>query len=174
MISRRKLIVVGAVIYWALALASFVGLIGGILDLLPHSLLRIALTVVGPAVLFAAGIDAWPLVSLVLALIAICLGLARLAWRMSPETEWFAFWLLCALLVWAGSPWLLWILAIERSTKARGASGPIKYKAGYSVGEAKSRIARRDSAASITGRVSPLGPCDHYYLSPSTPDRCTR
>ena len=43
----------------------------------------------------------------VVALIAICLGLARLALRTSPETELFVFWLLCVALSWAGSPWLL-------------------------------------------------------------------
>jgi hypothetical protein len=57
----------------------------------PQPLNIILLIAFGPAVLFAAGIDAWPLVAFVLALIAFCLGLARLSWRKSPETEWFAF-----------------------------------------------------------------------------------
>jgi hypothetical protein len=58
------------------------------------------------------GIDAWPVVGVALGLIAIFLGLARLAWSKSPRTEWFAFWLLCAVLVWAGSPWLLVVAGI--------------------------------------------------------------
>ena len=66
----------------------------------------------GPVALFAEGIDAWPVVAVAIALIALCLELARLAWRKSPETEWFVFWLLCAALLWAGSPWLLAVSGI--------------------------------------------------------------
>lgn len=65
-------------------------------------LLAILLSTVGPVALFAEGIGAWPVVAVVLALITICLGLARLARWKSPGTEWFAFWLLCAALSWAG------------------------------------------------------------------------
>ena len=111
---RMALIAVGAPFYCALALAFLVQapVIDRIGELLPHSLLAIVLTTVGPAALFAAGLNAWPVVVVVLGLIAICLGLARLTWWKSPETEWFAFWSLCALLVWAGSPWLLVVFGI--------------------------------------------------------------
>ena len=118
MISRRVvLITVGALLYSALALAlveaSAIERIG---KLLPDPLLPIVVIIVvtalGPVAFFAEGSDAWPVIAIVLALITICLGLARLTWRRFPETEWFAFWLLCAVLVWAGSPWLLVLLLI--------------------------------------------------------------
>ena len=62
--------------------------------------------ILGPPVLFTQGLAAWPMVLGVLVLIGICLFLARLAWRISPQTDWFAFWLFLGALVWVGSPWL--------------------------------------------------------------------
>lgn len=52
----------------------------------------------------------WPAVVVVLILVAACGGLARVAWRRSPETEWFAVWLMCAGVVWGGSTWLLGVI----------------------------------------------------------------
>ena len=69
------------------------------------------LAIVGPAVLFAAGIEAWPVVAIVMMLVGTCLGLARLARRSSPETQWFAVWLMCAGVIWVGSTWLLMAIA---------------------------------------------------------------
>jgi hypothetical protein len=111
---RMATIAVGGLLYCALALAFFLQspVIARIGELLPDPLRAIVLTAAGPAALLDAGINAWPVVVLALALIAICLRLARLTLRKSPETEWFAFWLLCALLVWAGSPWLLLVFGI--------------------------------------------------------------
>jgi hypothetical protein len=105
---------VGILVYSALAFAILAptALIEGVAERLPFPLFVILITVVGPAALFAVGIGAWPVVGVALGLIAIFLGLARLAWSKSPGTEWFAFWLLCAVLVWAGSPWLLVVAGI--------------------------------------------------------------
>ena len=92
---------------FALAVVAPTSMIERVAERLPGPLLAILLSVVGPVALFAEGIDAWPAVVAVVALIAICLGLAHLTWRKLPETEWFVFWLLCAALVWVGSLWLL-------------------------------------------------------------------
>ena len=66
----------------------------------------------GAGTLFAAGINAWPVFAAVLTVIATCLGLAHFTSWKFPEDEWSAFWLLCAVLAWAGSPWLLVIYGI--------------------------------------------------------------
>ena len=79
---------------------------------LPLPVLGIALSAIGPVALFVAGAKVWPVFALRAAVIVICLGSARVARHTSPETEWFAFWWLCAAVVWAGSPWLLAIYAI--------------------------------------------------------------
>jgi hypothetical protein len=107
-------IAAGALVYSALAFAVLAptALIGRVVERLPFPLLAIQVSVVGPVALFAEGIAAWPVVGLVVALIVICLGMARLARSKAPETEWFAFWLLCAVLVWAGSPWLLVVVGL--------------------------------------------------------------
>ena len=111
---RIGLITVSVLCYCALALASLVDIpvIGWVIEGLPRSLVVMAMSAVGPATLFAAGINAWPVFAAVLTLIAVCLGLARFTSWKFPEDEWSAFWLLCAVLVWAGSPWLLVIYGI--------------------------------------------------------------
>jgi hypothetical protein len=115
MFSRRTAwIAVGALVYSALALAVIAPtpMIESVVERLPVPLLAILLGVVGPVLLFAADIEAWPVAVVVVALIAICLGLARLAYRKSPETEWFVFWLLSAAVLWAGSALLLAVAGI--------------------------------------------------------------
>jgi len=104
----------GALLYSALALAVIAStpMIVRVGERLPTPLLLILASAAGPATLFAGGRDAWPVVAVVVALITLCLGLARLAWRRAPETEWFVFWLLGAALFWAGSPWLLIVARI--------------------------------------------------------------
>ena len=76
-------------------------------EALPRFLVPVLLSIVGPAALFAWGIQAWPTLMAVLALMATFLSLARLAWLRSPDTEWFAVWIICAVVVWAGCGWLL-------------------------------------------------------------------
>jgi hypothetical protein len=108
------LIAVGTVLYAALALAFLwkSPVREGMGEHLPLVVLGIALSAIGPAALFAAGAKAWPIFGLSAAVIVICLGSARLALHKSPATEWFAFWWLCAAVVWAGSPWLLAVYGI--------------------------------------------------------------
>jgi hypothetical protein len=107
-------VVVGALLYSTLALAVLAptSVIERVGERLPGPLLVIIVTALGPVTLFADGIQAWPVVAASLVLITSCVGLARLTRRKAPETEWFAFWLLCAAVVWAGSPWLLVMLGI--------------------------------------------------------------
>ena len=111
---RMAWIVVGALLYSALALVVLAptSIFETAGERLPGPLAAILLSVAGPVALFAEGIDAWPVVAVVAALIGICLVLSRLAWRKFPETEWFVLWLLCAALVWTGSPWLLVVFGI--------------------------------------------------------------
>lgn len=103
----------GVLLYSGLAVAFLVRLpvIERAIDLLPSWMVPFVLTVVGPAVLFAAGIDAWRPAAIVMILVVSCLALARVAWRHSPETEEFAGWLICAGLIWVGSTWLLMAIA---------------------------------------------------------------
>ena len=75
--------------------------------LLPQSVAASVLAIVGPAALFLGGIGAWPAAVAVLILVGICLGLARVARRKAPETEWFAVWTICAGGCWVGLTWLL-------------------------------------------------------------------
>jgi hypothetical protein len=112
--SRRFTLIGASVVYSALALAFLVGtpFLERVGEPLPKPLLALLLTVVGPAILLSAGIDAWPVVAVAVVLIAAFLGLARLAWRRSPDTEWFAVWIIFAGVVWAGSGWLLAALAV--------------------------------------------------------------
>src|SRR4051794_3364912 len=106
---RHASIVAGVLLYSVLALAFFTRLpqIERWGELLPRSVMAIVRTVVGPAVLLSGGIEAWPAVTGVAALIATFLRLAHVAWRESPGTKWFAAWLICAALVWASCGWLL-------------------------------------------------------------------
>ena len=115
MVTRRTAVIaVGALSYSALALVFLAptSAIERILERLPGPLLAIVVAVLGPVTLIANGIEMWPVVAAILMLITSCVGLARLTWRKCPENEWFAFWLLCAALVWAGSPLLLVVLGI--------------------------------------------------------------
>lgn len=78
---RIALIAVGAFFYCALALAVIIQApaIERIGKRLPRFVLGIVLTAVGPIALFAEGVNAWPVVAVVLVLIVICLGDGRRA-----------------------------------------------------------------------------------------------
>ena len=110
---RYEWIAGGVLLYCGLAVAFLVRLpiIERGIELLPSWMVAFALAVVGPAVLFAAGIDAWRPAAIVMILVVSCLALARVAWRNSPETEGFAGWLICAGVIWVGSTWLLMAMA---------------------------------------------------------------
>jgi hypothetical protein len=114
--SQRRIafVVTGAVCYAALVVAVLAEApaLVAVVERLPRFLGAIFLMVIGPPILFAGGSGAWPVFVTVLALFATCLGLSRLAWKRWPESEWFGFWLLCAAVVWAGSPWLLVVVAL--------------------------------------------------------------
>jgi hypothetical protein len=115
MIRRRTAVIAGGVISYsalALALLASTPVIERVGAPLPGPLLAIVVSALGPVAVFADGIGAWPIVAVTFVLISSCLGLARLTWQKFPETEWFAFWLMCAVLVWAGSPWLLIVVGI--------------------------------------------------------------
>src|SRR5262245_6040761 len=101
----RHVVIGASVAYVAVALAFLARLpiIERAGELIPHSLVWLALSIVGPAALFSTGIEAWPVVAGLIALIASFIGLAGLARHKSLETEWWAFWLICAVVVCAGS-----------------------------------------------------------------------
>ena len=115
MASRRDALIAWGVLFYCVLAAAFLArlpMVEHLGRLLPHSIVPIVLTVVGPAILFSAGIDAWPVVLVLLALIAAFVSLAYFAWRRSASTEWFAVWIICAVVVWVGSGWLLVAFAV--------------------------------------------------------------
>lgn len=75
------------------------------------SILRLSLLVLmsgaGPFLLFAEGLQTWAWVASTLTMTAILAAVGVRARRVSPETEWFAFWWLCAAVAWVLIPWLL-------------------------------------------------------------------
>jgi len=111
---RYAWIAAGVLLYSGLAVAVLVRLpiIDRGFEVLPGWLKTFVLTVAGPGLIlsFSPGAEAWPVVVVALTLVATCLALARVAWRRSPESEWFAVWLICAAVIWGGSPWLLGII----------------------------------------------------------------
>lgn len=107
---RRIAFVVAGAVCYALLLVAILAeapALVAVVERLPRFVGAIIVMVIGPPILFADGSHAWPFVAIVLALVAICLALARLSWKRWPESEWFGFWLLCAAVVWAGFPVLL-------------------------------------------------------------------
>jgi len=101
---RRKWIAVGAPMYAVLCTVLITA--PSALERLPSGVVAVLAMVAGPPVLFGLGWRAWPLIAVSLAVFFLCLFLSRRSLRVSPETEWFAFWLALAVLVWLGSPWL--------------------------------------------------------------------
>lgn len=69
-------------------------------------IVAVVVTVLGPLVLLAGGVEAWPFVAGVAGLVAACCYVSRLTWRRWPEDEWFAIWLFVAAVIWSGSGWL--------------------------------------------------------------------
>lgn len=102
---RPRLIGAAAVTYLAVFALAFSRVSEGFAQWIHPGLAAAIAMMLGPPVLFLTGVQAWPVFVAFICLIAILAGLAYIAWRRSPDTEWFAFWGLLALLVWVSAPW---------------------------------------------------------------------
>jgi hypothetical protein len=107
-------LIAGALIYAGLSAAVLVDAswLGYFAARLPRWVGLLSLTVIGPALFLAHGIETWRWYVGSLFAFAACLVASRIAWRQWPDSRVFVFGLLAAGVIWAASGWLSILFAV--------------------------------------------------------------
>jgi hypothetical protein len=107
-----RTVCIGGIIYAALCATILLDIRFRSLEAVGRPALIVAVTVIGPALLLALGIEAWKLFIATITAMLACLFFAQSLNRRFPESEIFAVPIFAAIVIWIGSGWLAAALAI--------------------------------------------------------------
>jgi len=105
-VTKHSGLCVGLAVAYAAACALLSPALEGFTTALPAAVLVAAGFVVGPPTFLLLGLHAWPAAALSTGCVVFMLVAARRSYRRSPETEWWAVWLLAAAVIWVASPFV--------------------------------------------------------------------
>jgi hypothetical protein len=110
----RRIALSGLVMYALVCLTLFAGAtaLSGVREWLPRWVGFILITLVGPAMFLAPGLEGWSAFAVVIFTIFGCLAWAHRLWRQFPQEEWFVLPLMAAIGLWATSGWFVVALAV--------------------------------------------------------------